>query len=243
VLVVNAGAADLMARTRAHPRRQRFGDGAGFHVGDQTLMRGEQEVFHRAALPLPGRHNALNACAALAALEAAGEDALAAAPHLATFKPLPHRLQHLGVRGGLAWIDDSIATTPQASLEALASIDAARAWLFVGGHDRGLDWRPFAEAVRAHPPRAIIANGASARRIAAVLEEVGGAYALHVVATLAEAVALARAGAAEGDILLLSPGAPSFDQFRDYAERGEAFAEIAGFEASSIGAIRGLGIA
>jgi UDP-N-acetylmuramoylalanine--D-glutamate ligase len=147
------------------------------------------------------------------------------------------------MRDGLAWIDDSIATTPQASLEALASVDAERTWLLVGGHDRGLDWQAFAEAVSRQPPRAIIANGASARRIAAVLGEVGGAYGLHVVATLADAVALARAGAVEGDTLLLSPGAPSFDQFRDYAERGSAFAAMAGFDASSIGAIGGLGIA
>jgi UDP-N-acetylmuramoyl-L-alanine---L-glutamate ligase len=243
VLVVNAGAVDLLARTQAHPHRERFGDRAGFHVGASALMRGEDAVFDRALLPLPGRHNALNACAALAALEAAGEDAAAAAPHLASFRPLPHRLQHLGMRDGLAWIDDSIATTPQASLEALASVDAERTWLLVGGHDRGLDWRAFAEAVSRQPPRAIIANGASARRIAAVLGEVGGAYGLHVVATLADAVALARAGAVEGDTLLLSPGAPSFDQFRDYAERGSAFAAIAGFDASSIGAIGGLGIA
>lgn len=242
VLVVNAGAVDLLARTRAHPHRETFGDRAGFHVGASALMRGDEAVFDRASLPLPGLHNALNACAALAALAAAGEDAPAAAPHLASFRPLPHRLQHLGVRGGLAWIDDSIATTPQASLEALASVDAAHAWLLLGGHDRGLDWRAFAEAVHRRPPRGIVLNGASAQRTAAALGAVGGAYALHVVATLADAIALARAHAEPGDVLLLSPGAPSFDQFRDYAQRGAAFAEIAGFDASVIGTIPGLGI-
>ena len=242
MIVVNAGAGDLLARTRTHARRRQFGGVEGYHVGASALMRGSEAIFDRASMPLSGQHNALNACAALAALDAVGEDAIAAVPHLASFQPLPHRLQHLGLRDGLAWIDDSIATTPPASLEALASVDASRAWLLLGGHDRGLDWRPFAEAVRRHPPRAIVLNGASARRIAAVLAEVGGPYALHVVATLADAVSLARARAAVGDVMLLSPGAPSFDQFHDYAERGRAFAAQAGFNPASIGAIDGLGI-
>lgn len=242
VIVVNAGAVDLLARTHAHARRRLFGGDDGFHVGPSSLMRGADAIFDRTSMPLAGQHNALNACAALAALEAAGEDARAAAPHLASFQPLPHRLQHLGVRDGLAWIDDSIATTPQASLEALASVDASRAWLLLGGHDRGLDWRPFAEAVRRHPPCAIVLNGAGAQRIGAVLGEVGGTYRLQSVATLADAVAFARTHATAGDVLLLSPGAPSFDQFHDYAERGCAFAAMAGLDPSSIGTISGLGI-
>ena len=143
----------------------------------------------------------------------------------------------------MTWIDDSIATTPQATLEALRSIGDGKVGVIIGGHDRGLDWRPFAQAVRKHPPQTIIANGASAARITAVLRDVGGDYALHTVATLAESVAIAREQAGEGATILLSPGAPSFDQFRDYAERGRAFAALGGFDPDAIGQIEGLGIA
>ncbi len=242
-LLVNASVPLLREHARIHARSRLFGDPTGFHVGADVLLRGRDAVFERAQLRLPGAHNALNACAALATLEAAGEDAVAAAPHLATFRPLPHRLQSLGMRDGLAWVDDSIATTPQAALEALRSVDAPRTWLLLGGHDRGLDWRPFADAVQVLPPKAIVASGANAARIAATLDVAAAGYRFERVATLADAVALARAAATPGDTVLLSPGAPSFDQFRDYTERGCAFAALAGFDPAAIGTIDGLGIA
>jgi UDP-N-acetylmuramoylalanine--D-glutamate ligase len=184
----------------------------------------------------------LNVCAALAAVEAAGEDAIAALPHVATFRPLPHRLQILGERDGWTWIDDSIATTPQATLEALASTPAP-VTLLVGGHERGLDWQAFTDEVARAPPHAIITMGANGARIGALLRERGGSYALESVSTLAEAVALARIRTPKPGSILLSPGAPSFDQFRDYAERGRAFAALAGFDPEAIGSIEGLGIA
>lgn len=185
----------------------------------------------------------MNLCAALAAVEAAGEDALAAAPAIAAFRPLPHRLQALGERGGLDWIDDSIATTPQATLEALASLRDRRVSVLVGGHERGLDWHAFAQEVRARPPHAIVTMGANGARIAGVLREAGGDYMLLSADTLGEACELARGVTPAGGVVLLSPGAPSFDQFRDYAERGCTFARIGGFDPARIGTIEGLGIA
>lgn len=244
VLVVNALQPELLRLTERHPDRRRFAQAEGWHASEAGIARGGGEVAARAALALPGPHNVLNACAALAAIEAAGEDAVAAAAALSGFRPLPHRLQWLGERDGLGYVDDSIATTPQAALEALGSVaDAARATLIVGGHERGLDWQPFAQAVRLRPPHAIVVNGANAARIGAVLRETGGTYQLQVVARLADAVAAARACTPPGGTIVLSPGAPSFDQFRDYAERGRAFATLAGFDPDAIGSIEGLGIA
>ena len=184
----------------------------------------------------------MNACAALAAIEAIGEDAVAAAEHLATFHALPHRLQTLGVRDGLSWVDDSIATTPQATIEALRSLQGKLVSVIVGGHDRGLDWRVFADYLCGQPQHAIIANGANGQRIHALLDD-AHAGQRHCVATLSEAVTLARKQTPIGGTILLSPGAPSFDQFHDYAERGRCFAEMAGFDADVIGQIEGLGIA
>lgn len=242
-LVVNAAQDELLARTAAHPRRRLFGDAQGWHVEDGAIACAARRVFELAHSPLPGPHNAANLCAALAAVDAAGEDAFAAAPAIATFRPLPHRLQTLGERDGLAWIDDSIATTPQATLEALASLRGRAVSVLVGGHERGLDWHGFAREVRERPPHAIVTMGANGARIAGVLRETGGAWRLESARTLAEACALARAATPAGGVVLLSPGAPSFDQFRDYAERGRAFARLAGFDPETIGVIEGLGIA
>ena len=242
-LVLNAAQAELLARTSAHPRRRLFGDVQGWHVGDGAIACADRHAFELAQSPLAGPHNAMNLCAVLAAVDAAGEYAFAAAPAIATFRPLPHRLQALGRHDGLDWIDDSIATTPQATLEALASLRGRVVSVLVGGHERGLDWHGFAREVRARPPHAIVTMGANGARIAGVLREVGGAYRLESTGTLGEACELARAATPPGGVVLLSPGAPSFDQFRDYAERGSAFARIAGFDPAGIGTIEGLGIA
>lgn len=241
-VVANAAQASLRARVAAHPNVVDFGVADGWHVEGTTIRRGDRIAFDLARSPLPGAHNASNLCAALAAVDAAGEDAFAAAPAIATFRPLPHRLQVLGDRGGLTWVDDSIATTPQATLEALASWLGRDVTVLVGGHERGLDWRGFAERVRGEPPHAIVAMGANGPRIAAQLRATGGTYRLEEAAGVDAAIALARTLTPAGGVVLLSPGAPSFDQFVDYAARGRRFAELAGFDPDSIGVIEGLGI-
>ncbi len=242
-LVVNAAQSELMACTSAHPRRVTFGSADTWHVRDGAIFRASQKWLDLDGLPLPGVHNALNVCAALAAIEAAGEAAAAALPHIAAFRPLPHRLQVLGERKGMIWIDDSIATTPQATLEALSSLGNRTMTVLIGGHERGLDWSVFADRVRQHPPHAIVTMGANGPRIAGVLREAGGGYVLESAGTLADAVSAARRLTPAGGTILLSPGAPSFDQFRDYAERGAAFASLGGFDGETIGGIPGLGIA
>ncbi len=168
---------------------------------------------------------------------------MAALPHVSSFRPLPHRLQRLGERDGFHWIDDSIATTPQATLEALASVGRDKTTVLVGGHDRGLDWHAFADDVQRASPNAIVAMGANGPRIARVLRESGGAYRLEIAGALDEAVEIARRATSAGGTILLSPGAPSFDQFRDYTERGAAFAALGGFDPAMLGEIVGLGIA
>ena len=242
-LVVNALQPELVTRTSTHAHRATFGDAAGWHVRNGAIFRASQRVVDIADLPLPGEHNALNVCAALTASEAAGEDALTALQSIGTFRALPHRLQTLGERDGFTWIDDSIATTPQATLEALASLAGRAVTVLVGGHDRGLDWHAFADAVRRDPPHAIVTMGANGARIAGVLREAAGDYRLRSTNALADAVAVAREITPQGGVILLSPGAPSFDQFHDYVERGRAFAERGGFDPDVLGDIAGIGIA
>jgi UDP-N-acetylmuramoyl-L-alanine---L-glutamate ligase len=240
-LLVNALQPALLERTATHAHRSTFGDVAGWHVAEGHIFRGKEPVFDIARLAAPGLHNAINACAALAALELMGMDARAAAPALATFRPLPHRLQPLGERDGLTWVNDSISTTPQATLAALESLQGQDIALIVGGHDRGLDWSDFVNAMRQSRPKAIICQGANGGRIADALAA-ADVCPLERVAKLEEAVTCARVLLNGNGCVLLSPGAPSFDQFHDYADRGRRFAELAGFDAEAFTGIDGLGV-
>ena len=241
-LLVNALQPMLLERTQGHRQRLLFGQPDGWHVADYFICRGAQQVFPIAQLAAPGLHNALNACAALTALETIGMDALAAAPALASFRPLPHRLQPLGEHGGWYWVNDSISTTPLATLAALESLHDRAVTVLVGGHDRGLDWTPFVEVMRATPPHAIVCMGNNGGRIADALRGGEVSCPLAQVDNLAAAVAEAKALTPPGGVIVLSPGAPSFDQFRDYVQRGRRFAELAGFKAAAFTCIDGLGV-
>ena len=244
VAVLNA--ADPRLSTLDLPGEVRwFGRPDGWHLRADVLHRGGDAVFDTAALPLPGSHNRQNLCAVLTAIDALGHDAAALVPHAASFVPLPHRLQPLGRRAGLEWIDDSISTTPHASLAALDLHAGRRVALIVGGHDRGLDWQAFVDAVRDRPPHAIVTTGANGPRIHALLAPLAaeGGFRLAASADLVGAVAEARAALGGEGVVLLSPGAPSFGPYRDYTERGCHFARLAGFDPADTGAIAGLGVA
>lgn len=241
-LLVNGLQPKLLEHTEVHPQRLLFGMPDGWHVADGAIRRGEQAVFELAAMAAPGLHNALNACAALAALEAMGFDAVKAAPTLASFHPLPHRLQPLGERDGVSWINDSISTTPQATLAALDSLGEREVTVIVGGHDRGLDWSDFVRATKDRAHLRIVTQGTNGPRIALALRQAKTELPLGEAEDFADAVTMARIVTPEGGVVLLSPGAPSFDQFKDYAERGRRFAELAGFDGTAISGITGLGI-
>ena len=221
-----------------------FGGADGWHLRDAALYRGDVFVFDTTSVPLAGRHNRGNLCAALAAIDALGLDAAALARHSATFEPLPHRLQVLGTRDGITYVNDSISTTPHATLAALGVYRDQRVAVLVGGHDRGLDWSAFAEAMRTQAPHAIVTLGQNGQRIHALLEPLArdGRFRLERAGELAEAVALARQALAGEGVLLLSPGAPSFGPWRDYTERGRDFARLGGFAPDAISQISGLGI-
>ncbi len=231
---------------RALPARANtlwFGTDQRWRVTASAIYRDQQRVLDLAALPLPGLHNAQNLCGALAAIEAAGFDAVQFAQHVASFRPLPHRLQTLGTRGDITYVNDSISTTPQATIAALSHFAGRRVALLVGGHERGLDWQAFADFVAAHPPLTIVTMGANGARIGNLLAKTSLGDRVQRASNLHDACARALHALDGAGILLLSPGAPSFGEFRDYVERGRVFAELAGFDASVITHIEGLGIA
>ena len=245
IAVLNAADPRLAALSLPDSDIHWYGDARGWHLHEDALYRGEQFVMDTASLPLPGWHNRSNLCAVLTALDAFGLDAAALAPHAATFQPLPNRLQPLGERDGILYVNDSISTTPMATLAALALYRERPVALLVGGHDRGLPWDDFAAAMRTQAPRAIVTLGQNGPRIRALLEPIAeaGGFALSSASDLADAMAQARAALPSGGVVLLSPGAPSFGMYRDYVARGRHFAELAGFDPDAISGIAGMGIA
>ncbi|UKE70710.1 UDP-N-acetylmuramoyl-L-alanine--D-glutamate ligase [Xanthomonas cerealis pv. cerealis] len=246
IALLNAADPHLAALALPDSEVRWFNREDGWHMRGAAVHRGEVAVFDSAQVPLPGRHNRGNLCAVLAAIEALGLDAAALAPAAAQFRPLPNRLQTLGERDGIAYVNDSISTTPHATLAALECFRGRRIALLVGGHDRGLDWQDFATAMRHGTSLQIVTMGSNGPRIHALLAPLAaaGGFGLHAAADLPAAVALAREALGEGGgVVLLSPGAPSFGAYRDYVARGRHFAELAGFDQEAISAIPGLGIA
>lgn len=243
-LLVNATQPEFLARTATHSARHLFGNNQGWHVANGWIYRGEEAVFLVADIPLPGLHNAQNVCAALSAIEAAGYDALRLVPHVKSFRPLPHRLQWLGAKDGIDYINDSISTTPHAALAALATCSGKPTTIILGGHDRGLDWSFVAERLTELTPHAVVTQGTNGTMIAqllrAVAEKLG--FTLREAENFSTAVQLAQQLTPNGGVILLSPGAPSLDQFRDYTERGREFACLGGFDADQIIGIEGLGV-
>jgi UDP-N-acetylmuramoylalanine--D-glutamate ligase len=226
-----------------------FGDGRGWHLRGDVLHRGDDAVLDTRGLPLPGRHNRGNLAAVLTAIDALGLDARPLAHAAFDFRALPHRLQTLGTRDGVTFVNDSISTTPHATLAALDCFADRDVALLVGGHDRGIDWSSFADAMAAHPPRAIVTMGANGPRIFELLAPVAAEADWQLLqggdlATgMSRAADALRAIGAPSPVILLSPGAPSFGPYRDYVERGRDFARIAGFDPENISAIPGIGIA
>ncbi len=170
---------------------------------------------------LSGRHNLANAMAAAAAAIAMGASVAAIERALASFKPLAHRIEFVREKDGIAWIDDSKGTNVGAVVEALEAVSAP-VILIAGGVDKGGDYTPLIEPLRRKVRHAIFI-GAARERMAAAL---GKAVEIELVSTLGEAVERAARIGRRGDTVLLSPACSSFDQFRDYAERGNVFKKL-----------------
>lgn len=244
IAVLNAQDRKLAALSLPDSDVRWFGDEHGWHLRDDDLYRGGEFVFDTRKVALPGRHNRSNLCAVLTAIDAMGLDAAALAPQALGFVPLPHRLQTLGTRDGIAYVNDSISTTPHASLAALEVFRGRRVAILLGGHDRGIDWSDFPVAIGANPPAAIVTMGQNGPRIHDLLAGAArqAGFRLMQADGLEQAVAQAREALAGEGVVLLSPGAPSYGAYKDFTHRGRHFAQLAGFDPDIIASIPGLGI-
>ncbi|MGZ8563300.1 MAG: glutamate ligase domain-containing protein [Candidatus Limnocylindria bacterium] len=181
-------------------------------------VRGER-VVAAAEMPIPGRHSLADALAAALATSLAGAPNDAIAAGIRDFGGVPHRLERVATRNGVAWINDSQATIPLAAIAALEAFAPAPMVLIAGGKDKGLDYGPLTDAI-AGRCRATVLIGETAERLERLI-----ARRVPVVhaGSMAEAVAVAAVWARPGDVAVLAPAAASFDMFDDYAARGDAF--------------------
>lgn len=199
---------------------QRTGD-AWLNRDVGALMLGEDVLLPRDRLRLLGDHNVANALAAALAAHAAGVAPDALAQGLASFDALPHRLEPVGERDRVLWINDSKATNVASTGVALAAMTRPYV-LVLGGRGKG-------EAFDVLGPmlgercRAIIAYGEARERVARDLAEHG----VETIEGFDQAVRRAAARIQPGDVLLLSPACASFDQFDNYEERGMRFRRLA----------------
>jgi UDP-N-acetylmuramoylalanine--D-glutamate ligase len=219
--VANAEDPVVLANRNARVETVTFGpDGSGADatVDDGVLCLPDGTALVALdELPRALPHDVSNALAASVAAVAAGADIDAVRSVLRRFAGLPHRVQLVAEADGVRWYDDSKATTPHATLAAVAGFDSVV--LVAGGRNKGLDLGPLAGTVP--PVRAAVAMGEAAADVAAALE--GRCEVAVVTTSMADVVATAARLARAGDAVLLSPGCTSFDWFGSYAERGDAF--------------------
>ena len=203
-------------------RRVSFGGrGADLaRVGDELLWHGEP-IVAVAEIRLRGEHNLENAMGAAAAALAGGLDPDAVRRGLREFAGVPHRLEEVGSVGGVLYVNDSKATNVSSAARGIEAFDGG-VHAILGGSLKGGGFEGLREAVTARC-RAAYLIGEAAERLARDLE---GTVPLRRCGRLEAALASASGAAEPGDVVLLSPACASFDQFRDYEERGERFRSL-----------------
>ncbi len=214
--------------------------------GEPWLVQGERFLLPASELPLAGLHNAANAMAALALCSALGFDAEALLPALRSFRGLAHRVEKVAEIGGVTWYDDSKGTNVGATVAALNGIGGQLAALnsrlsptgregasltscdpqdrkivvILGGDGKGQDFTPLKAAVARHA-RSAVMIGRDGPLIEKAIAAAG--VAMESANDMEDAVRRARALARPGDAVLLSPACASFDMFRNYEHRAQAF--------------------
>lgn len=175
-------------------------------------------------LEIVGAHQRRNACRAAAACEAIGVERDVIEAALATFRGLPDRLQTIGHWAGRTFVNDTQSTTPESTIAALGSFTQP-VWLLAGGADKGAGFASLADAIAARS-RGVALYGATARQIAAFLDDMPTRLSWEIFATLDEAFAWCWQRSVPGDVLLLSPGCSSLDQYADCHQRGQHFRRL-----------------
>lgn len=194
----------------------------GVHMEGTRIVHGTESFDASDLITLFGPHMMQNACAVLTMALHLGLSWAEATAGLATCKPLEHRQQLLVLPGPVRFVNDSISTTPETALAAIDRFSGERLHLILGGSDRGVDYSALTARLRDDNIAAVYLVGEVGERLSKAL---GAAPHIHHARTLERA--MAALDASSGDVVLLSPAAASYDQFRNFEARGIRFAELA----------------
>jgi UDP-N-acetylmuramoylalanine--D-glutamate ligase len=197
-------------------------EGMSFKKDTLTYRTGGRaiETYPASMIRIPGRHNVENVMAAVMAARYAGCTPGAIVEGVASFKGLSHRIEFAGKKGGVAFYDDSKGTNVSAVVRALEAFEAP-VILLLGGRDKNGDFETLEPVIRRHVKQLVLFGEARDR----IGEKIGGVAKTVTAATMSDAIHAAYDAAAPGDVVLLSPGCASFDEFRNYAHRGDVFKE------------------
>ena len=194
----------------------------GMYVSGEGLVHvqasGEREIYPLDMVKMPGRHNLENVMAAIMAVKELGVSAADIAAAIADFHGLSHRIEFAGKRREIAFYDDSKGTNVGAVVRALESFSQP-VLLLMGGRDKDGDFETLAPLIRQRVKKLLL-FGEARDKIKMIL---GGVVKTISVPTMKDAVLSAFEDATAGDIVLLSPGCASFDEFTDYGARGNYF--------------------
>jgi UDP-N-acetylmuramoylalanine--D-glutamate ligase len=220
-------------------RKQAVSHGACLCGEDIVVIHnGKEELVMRAdEIPLAGAHNLENVLAAVTAARLAGVDPASISRGVRSFAGVEHRLEFVAEIGAVRYFNDSKATNVDATLKALDAFPG-RILIILGGKDKGSDYSVLQKPLREKAILALLI-GAAADKIE---REVAGSVAIERAGTLERAMDIASLAAQPGDVVLLAPACASFDQFRNYEERGRTFKELVrAIRQKSAGSVTGKG--
>jgi len=193
--------------------------------GGEIYFKDEPLGFDATKFKLAGIHNIFNLMMAVGATSLCGIPPVSALEAAYDFAGLPHRLEYLGRVKGIDFINDSIATIPQAAVRALQSIDNV-ATIILGGYDRGIDYGFLTDYLKKYPPLNIMLLGEVGVRIKEMLQELKYQGRMENFTCFDDAVRRAVEITPRGKACLLSPAAASYDKFKNFEERGDRFKEL-----------------
>ena len=201
----------------------------GIYVNNNKLYRKSPsliEYFYNSntKIPLKGKHNLLNISAALIACEILGVESEFFFNSLSYFQGLPHRIQHVGTFDGIIYYNDSIATIPEATIQAVDALEIVDT-LIIGGFDRGIDYSLLSDFLMKNNINNVFFMGEAGKRIYNSLIGIENRN-FKIVSDIDEAVILAKRFTQKEKICLLSPAASSYDNFKNFEHRGDYFIQL-----------------
>jgi len=210
-------------------------EGEGTFLKDNDIYyhcnEGNTRIMSCSDIPLRGEHNGQNVLAAAAISIALGISPQRVNSGVKSFSGIVHRLEYVRSWGGAVWYNDSIATAPERAMAAIRSFENPII-LLAGGRDKDLPWEDFAALVNEHVKH-IVVFGEAAEKISAAVHQIkhqigDDSIRPHISQRkgMRDAVAEAALLVESGDVVLLSPGGTSYDEFRDFEERGECFKKL-----------------